>query len=118
MFNHITDERRLTLNMSLWNRSSAPRIEFRFGHMTWDTEEMKNRVRFLLWFVKIAKAMPAPPTLNWVSPKQAIRLFGLHESKNKALSPAMSSMKLWLLNALYNNSNDRREVDMVHDDLE
>jgi hypothetical protein len=76
--------------------------EFRFGHMTEDSEELKNRVRFLVWFVDICKIMPVPPNLNWFTPKQAMRFMGLWSEQTdqiqKIYSPAIISMKKWILN--------------------
>ncbi len=116
IFAVMSNDRRRTLNLRLWD-DAAPRIEFRFADMTFDPEEMKNRVRFLLWFVKVASAMPAPPNLNWVSPKQAVRFLGLIETKRKLLSPALNSMKRWLLLALSSFSDDRRNIEMANNEL-
>jgi hypothetical protein len=116
IFELMTRDRHFTLNLSLW-RDAAPRIEFRFGHMTWEVEEMKNRVRFLLWFVKIAAAMPPPPNLNWMSPKQAVRFLGLCEAKNKVLSPAMASMRRWLMDNLAAYSDNPRDKEMAEEEV-
>ena len=82
-------------------------IEFRMGDMCTDPEDIKNRVRFLVWFVEIAKNTPAPRNLNWFTPKQTMRFLGLLDVKvegvEKQLSRAMESMRDWILRRLEAN---------------
>ena len=86
------------------NLRSAPQqsktIEFRFGHMIESGEELKNRIRFLVWFVDTVKNLPAPDSLNWLDPKQTFQLLGLWndgEYVDKTFSPAILGMKKWIL---------------------
>lgn len=82
--------------------------EFRFGSMTDNAEELKNRVRFLIWFVDICKVMPAPPNLNWFTPKQVMRFLGLwsdqKDQTQKIFSPAVTSMRKWILGSFKTNA--------------
>ena len=84
--------------------SSRKTIEFRFGEMTFDPEVIKNRVRFLIWFVEMCKILPAPSNLNWMTPKQVLRTFNLWEDPKSTIkyqySPAVQSMRKWLLSRL------------------
>jgi len=81
--------------------SRRPTVEFRFGDMTMNPEVVKNRVRFLVWFVDICKILPAPDNLNWFTPKQAFRMLGLWNVAESAVkysySPAIQSMREWML---------------------
>ncbi len=83
------------------NRNSRGTVEFRFGEMTFDPEIIKNRVRFLVWFVELCKILPAPSDLNWMTPKQVLRTFNLWQDPNSKIkykySPAIQSMRKWLL---------------------
>lgn len=104
------------------------KIEFRFGDMTYDTETIKNRVRFLIWFVDMVKILPAPPNLNWYSPKQVLRLLGLWQDENslvkREFSPAIRSMRRWLLTRLQENipqthySRDHESVTQMLNELD
>jgi hypothetical protein len=82
-------------------RTNNPTVEFRFGDMSLNSEEIKNRIRFLVWLTEICKNLPAPPNLNWFSPKQTMRLLGLwtddSDTIKKTFSPAITSMKKWIL---------------------
>ncbi len=86
------------------NRTDRGTVEFRFGEMTFDPEVIKNRVRFLIWFVEMCKILPPPDNLNWLTPKQALRMFNLWENPNSIVkysySPAIQSMRKWLLSRL------------------
>lgn len=83
------------------------KIEFRFGDMTYDLETIKNRVRFLIWFVDLVKVLPAPPNLNWYSPKRLMMMLGLWVDNKyevqKTFSPAIQSMRVWILKRLKEN---------------
>jgi len=85
-------------------------VEFRFGEMTHDPEVIKNRVRFLIWFVEICKILPAPDNLNWYSPKQILKMFGLLQRPESPVklhfSPAVQSMRKWLLERLIAYASD------------
>ena len=85
--------------------------------MTLDTTEMVNRVRFMLWFVKVVAAMPMPPDLKMMSPMQALRLFGLSEARRKTLSPEVTHIRDWLLTRIAENSPDRREARMARAEI-
>jgi hypothetical protein len=82
-----------------WERRKT--IEWRIGEMTLDSESIKNRVRFLVTFVDVCKYLPAPENLNLLSPKGMLRLLGLLDSESdlfiKKFSPAMISMRNWIL---------------------
>ena len=84
------------------------RVEFRFGDMTFDVDVVKNRVRFLVWFLDLCKNLPAPSDLNWFTPKQALRFFGLLEAPGgtvvKTFSDGVRSMRQWLLDAFERNA--------------
>lgn len=104
---------------------NAITTEFRFGHMTEDADELKNRVRFLIWFTDICKVMPAPPNLNWFTPKQAMRFMGLWseptDQVKKIYSPAVTSMKKWILNQFKINApaqHYHRDVQLVSEMIE
>ncbi len=95
-------------NRGAINFNNRNTTEFRFGSMTDNSEEIKNRVRFLIWFVDICKIMPAPPNLNWFTPKQVMRFMGLWSEQNdqvqKVYSPAVTSMKKWILGQFKENA--------------
>lgn len=114
------------LNTGYWE--SRKTLEWRMGDMSLDSEDVKNRVRFLLWFVDIAKIMPQPENLNWFSSKQTMSFLGLLGSNNpkikKIFSPAIHSMKAWILNRLEQNlpqdyyGSDRQLVkEMINTEL-
>ncbi len=86
------------------NKRDRGTVEFRFGEMTFDPEVIKNRVRFLIWFVEMCKILPPPNNLNWLTPKQVLSTFNLWTSPNSIVkysySPAIQSMRKWLLSRL------------------
>ena len=86
------------------NRTERGTVEFRFGEMTFDPEVIKNRVRFLIWFVEMCKILPPPNNLNWLTPKQVLSTFNLWTSPSSIVkysySPAIQSMRKWLLSRL------------------
>lgn len=100
--------------------SSYPRtIEFRFGDMSWNVESVKNRVRFLVWFVHFCRVLPNPTNLNWYTPKQIMKLMGLWQPQTerfikKRFSPAILSMRKWLLDEYQEN---RPEEHYAQDDI-
>lgn len=83
------------------NRNNRGTVEFRFGEMTFDPEVIKNRVRFLVWFVEMCKILPPPINLNWLTPKQTLHILNLWEDPKSTIkyhySPAIQSMRKWLL---------------------
>lgn len=96
-------------NRGAINFGGSETTEFRFGSMTNNPDELKNRVRFLIWFVDICKNMPAPPNLNWFTPKQTLRFMGLWNDPKtdvikKSFSPAIISMRKWILNQFIANA--------------
>lgn len=101
------------LNTNYWENRRI--LEWRMGDMSMDAEDVKNRVRFLIWFVDIAKIMPIPDNLNWFSSKQTMRFLGLLPCNNdliqKTFSPAVKSMRRWILERLDNHLPDYYQVD-------
>ncbi len=106
------------------NMSNRGTVEFRFGEMTFDPEIIKNRVRFLIWFVEMCKILPAPENLNWLTPKQALRMFNLWENPDSIIkyqySPAVQSMRKWLLVRLVEHApvTFQRDIDRCKTMLE
>jgi hypothetical protein len=106
------------------NRTDRGTVEFRFGEMTFDPEVIKNRVRFLIWFVEMCKILPPPDNLNWLTPKQALRMFNLWENPNSIVkysySPAIQSMRKWLLSRLveFGPNAFRKDVERCKNMLE
>lgn len=105
---------------------SCGTVEFRFGEMTRDPEVIKNRVRFLIWFVEICKILPSPDNLNWLSPKQVLSMFGLLQRPDSPIklhfSPAIQSMKKWILKRVIDLSpnnyiKDRQICQRLLDDI-
>ncbi len=95
---------RAALNVQSYERHKT--IEWRMGDMTLDSEDAKNRIRFFVWFVDLTKIMPDPSTLNWYSPKEAMRFLGLLNDTHvvsKEFSPAITSMRNWFLRRLAAN---------------
>ena len=83
-------------------------IEFRLGHMSLDSEIIKNRVRFLIWFVDTCKNTPYPISLEWLPPIEIFKFLGLWNEPNSKIirkfSPSIQSMRLWLLNEFKKNA--------------
>ena len=79
-------------------------IEWRMGEMDLDPDSIKNRVRFLIWFVDICKIVNGPPNLNLYNPKQMLRFLGLlgddGRPDNKVYSPAVKSMRKWIVDRM------------------
>jgi len=106
------------------NRTNRGTVEFRFGEMTFNSEVIKNRVRFLIWFVEICKILPPPKNLNWMTPKQVLHTFNLLENTNSKIkytySPAIQSMRKWLLSRFieFAPSNFQKDKDLCQTMLE
>ena len=105
VYRRIVSNRHDIVNFSNFARYRT--VEFRFGDMTYDVDVVKNRVRFLVRFVELCRNMPAPRDLNWFTPKQVLRFFGLLDAPGgtveKRFSPAVLSMRAWLLDNLQAN---------------
>jgi len=90
------------INVRNWSEQKT--IEWRMGEMTLDSDSIKNRIRFLIWFVDICKYLPRPENLNLLTPKQMIRFLGLWNDEtgmvNKVFSPDVKSMRSWLLDRM------------------
>lgn len=90
------------INTRYWNDRKT--IEWRMGEMTLDPDSIKNRIRFLIWFVDICKNLPPPENLNLFTPKQMIHFLGLWNDETgmvrKIFSPAIKSMRSWLLDRM------------------
>ncbi len=90
------------INPAYWEQRKT--IEWRMGEMDLDPESVKNRIRFLIWFVDICKIVPTPPNLNLYTPKQMLRFLGLleddGETSNKIYSPAIKSMRRWIVDRM------------------
>lgn len=90
------------INTRYWEERKT--IEWRMGEMTLDPESVKNRIRFLIWFVDICKHLPTPENLNLFTPKQMVRFLGLWNDETgmikKVFSPAVRSMRSWLLDRM------------------
>jgi hypothetical protein len=90
------------INPAYWENRRT--LEFRIGEMTLDSESIKNRVRFLITFIDTCKYLPTPDNLNLLSPKGMLRLLGLLDSESevfsKKFSPAMISMRNWILDRI------------------
>lgn len=98
---------RHALNLRNWsvpdniNDTGRGTVEFRFGEMTFDPEIIKNRVRFLIWFVEMVKVLPAPKDLTWLTPRESLMFLKLLENDKSVIqyeySPAIQSMRKWIL---------------------
>lgn len=101
------------LNTNYWE--SRKILEWRMGEMTLDPEDIKNRVRFLIWFTDIAKILGPPENLNWFTTKQTMFHLGLLPSEadgiKKVFSPAIQSMKKWILTRLQANLPGYYKID-------
>lgn len=90
------------INARYWENRKT--VEWRMGEMDLDPESVKNRVRFLIWFVETCKKLPPPENLNLYTPRQMMRLMGLLEDESgiikKIFSPAVHSMRTWLLDRM------------------
>lgn len=86
------------------NRNGRGTVEFRFGEMSFDPEVVKNRVRFLIWFVEMCKILHPPKNLHWMTPKQVLYTLNLWSNPSSTIqyeySPAVQSMRKWLLSRL------------------
>lgn len=109
LYDVLCRERKQTLNITNYNERKT--IEFRMGDMTMDPEDVKNRVRFLIWFTDVCRLMPMPKNLNWFTPKQAMRWLGLSYDQSdtikKVFTPAVKSMRNWILKRLEANCPDQ-----------
>lgn len=114
IYNMLRDERKQTLNLYYWGERKS--IEFRMGEMSDDPLDVKNRIRFLIWFVDICKIMPMPKKLNWFSPKETMRFLNLcydtTDTVQKQFSPAVTQMRNWILERL----NTHLPSDQRHED--
>ena len=105
----MSSDRGQTLNLTNFNATNGRRgspkrtVEFRFGHMTSDAEEFKNRARFVIQLCEICKHLEAPANLNWFSPKQTLRLLGLLPDEDKVFSDSSLSMRRWFLQGIISN---------------
>ena len=109
---------RRAINLGNWIASeNRGTVEFRFGEMTFNPEIVKNRVRFLIWLVEMCRILPMPNNLKWFSPKEALSMFGLWEDPSSIIkyqySPAMQSMRKWLLKRLVQYAPPVFEKDIV-----
>lgn len=90
------------INVRYWECRKT--VEWRMGEMSLDAESVKNRIRFLIWFVDVCKHLPPPENLNLFHPSQMMRLLGLLEDESgyiqKIFSPAVESMRQWILNRM------------------
>jgi hypothetical protein len=81
--------------------------EFRFGNMSDDSEEIKNRIRFFIWIIDCIKTLYTPDTNSWNSPAQIMNLLGLNIKSNKYLnvsySPNVNNMRIWALKSYLKN---------------
>ncbi len=112
-----------------WNSSnpSMKRIEVRIGEGSDDFRDMKNWIRFLLFFIDRVKDLPAPENLHWYWSFDGLKLLGLmNDDRSKEfyiLSPAISELREWILArmAAYANLRDGEKVRQwateVHDQL-
>jgi len=107
---------RNAINLGNWNNGCGT-IEFRFGEMTFDSELIKNRVRFMIWLVEMCKILPPPQNLKWFSPKEAMSIFGLWEDPTSIIkyqySPAVQSMRKWFLKQIVEYSPTAFENDVT-----
>ncbi|MFW5794336.1 MAG: amidoligase family protein [Bacillota bacterium] len=106
------------INPCYWDRRST--MEFRMGEMTLDSESVKNRVRFFILFADTCKLLVAPDNLNLFSPLQMYQMLGLYNDPEdfiqKKFSPAMNSMRHWLLDRMIEYMTDSR-LKKYHDSL-
>ena len=103
-------------------------IEWRMGEMDLDPESVKNRIRFLIWFVDICKIVNTPPNLNLYTPKQMLRFLGLlgdnGETNSEVYSPAVKSMRRWIVDRMAQHipekyfRKDKNQVSDVKKELE
>lgn len=118
--------RQSAINFQRHNPGDSGTVEFRFGEMTFDPEVIKNRVRFLIWFVEMCKTMPNPSNLNWMSPKEALKYFNLYQDEEfedidlkVRYSNAIQSMRKWLLHRVTEHACDvfQRDREMCQEIL-
>jgi hypothetical protein len=102
LFDILKIDRKQTLNLFYWEERKS--IEFRMGEMSNDPDDIKNRIRFLIWFADICRMMPMPKNLNWFNPRQTMRFLGLcydpSDTVKKRFSPGIIEMREWLLDRM------------------
>lgn len=117
IYNRARRRRHSALNLGNFNGSSGT-VEFRFGEMTFDSNVIKNRIRFLIWFVEICKILPCPNNLNWLSPKEILKLMGLWIDENNLIqikySNGIQEMRKWLLHRIIQYAPDLYQRDREH----
>lgn len=100
IYNKCRRDRQFSLNVRSYEQRQT--LEFRFGHMSFDPEVVKNRVRFLIWFIDIAKHLPPPENLNFINIERTFIMLNLLNQKDSVVtlefSSALQSMKKWFLN--------------------
>jgi len=98
----ILRRHRGAINPSYWEQRKT--IEWRMGEMSLDSESIKNRIRFLIWFVDVCKCLQEPPNLDLIDPKNMMLFLALMEDKSgitkTVFSPAIKSMRKWILDRM------------------
>lgn len=105
----------LNLRRSFEDRQGET-VEFRMAEGFGDPRDLKNWVRFLLYFLEVVKVAPEPEDLSWFWVDEALDFLGLLNKGGSeefiVLSPCLSELREWILerHMAYASFEDAREV--------